>query len=71
MKVFCQKYDDTALGEISKGRFGIFYTWRFYSKDYDKPLVKGVAFTFFRAVEKCDDCFDVYRNYGVSYWTML
>jgi hypothetical protein len=71
MKVFCQReYSARFYGEILKKRFG-FYSWAFYMSIYEKPIVKGLSFTFFNALKKCNRYYRLCVDNSLPEWKFL
>jgi hypothetical protein len=70
MKLYCQReFSSKCFGEIIKKR--IFYSWHFCLPKQEKPIAKGVSFTFWGAVKKCNYFNNLYVGEFISKWKMF
>jgi len=72
MKLLMQReYFNKCCGQVHKTRFGLFYHWKIYFPESENPFAKGLSFTFFGAIKKCNYWQTLYSNNNVSDWKIL
>jgi len=59
--------NEECIGKVCRLALGL-YAWSFSRSKDEKPIAKGIAPSFWKAIDKCNHQFYRYMNSGAKHW---